>query len=110
MKLFGEHGILDILLNGNGKEAKLREAEQRAHQAHVKHCETLEAAGLRTAELTQKAAELAFEDDSRVDVQAVVREVEREMSCSADDSCEECDEPAETCPVALKLMKEPEAA
>ena len=78
-KWLGEHSFLGKLLNGNGKEEKLRQAEQRAKVAYFRQCEALEEAGIKTARLTQCSVELLCEDDSRVDIRAISLEVEAEL-------------------------------
>lgn len=79
LKWLHEHSFLGALLGGNGKEERLRRAEAAAEEAESRRREVVEEAAIRTAQLTEDAAILAFGDDSKVDVPAIQAEVEAEL-------------------------------
>ena len=83
IRWMSEHSFLDRLLDGNGKEKRLRKAEKEAKQAHYRSCRAIEEAAVQVGRVTEQVAELALEDDSQIDIEAVRAEVDREILCKA---------------------------
>ena len=80
---FSGPGLIDRILDGNGKEKRLRELEREAKTASRRKCRVIEAAVYQTTRMMERAAELIVEDDPDIDIDDVRAEIDREFACRA---------------------------